>query len=91
MIKALNGPNAVRLELTDKLMNKHPAFPVCLSKPYSSSDKELFPLRSKPPLLIPPLEEGEQKKIVKVIEEKNTRKKKEREYHARYRSPAQED
>ncbi|MBW0560320.1 hypothetical protein O181_100035 [Austropuccinia psidii MF-1] len=50
MIKALHGPNAVQLELIGKLMNKHPAFPVSLIKPYSSSDKELFPLRNKSPL-----------------------------------------
>ncbi|MBW0568008.1 hypothetical protein O181_107723 [Austropuccinia psidii MF-1] len=49
MIKALHGPNAVQLEVTNKLMNKHPTFPVILIKPYSSSDKELFPLRKKKP------------------------------------------
>ncbi|MBW0560390.1 hypothetical protein O181_100105 [Austropuccinia psidii MF-1] len=43
MMKALHGNNAVQLELIGKLMNKHPAFPVSLIKPYSSSDKELFP------------------------------------------------
>ncbi|MBW0575484.1 hypothetical protein O181_115199 [Austropuccinia psidii MF-1] len=79
MIKALHGPNAVQLELTGELMNKHPTFPVSLIKPYSSSDKELFPLRNKPPLEIPPLEEGEEKKIVKVLKERRTRNKKERE------------
>ncbi|MBW0584552.1 hypothetical protein O181_124267 [Austropuccinia psidii MF-1] len=83
MIKALHGPNAVQLELTGELMNKHPTFPVSLIKPYSSSDKELFPLRNKPPLEIPPLEEGEEKKIVKVL--------KEREYLVRYRNSTQED
>ncbi|MBW0469984.1 hypothetical protein O181_009699 [Austropuccinia psidii MF-1] len=61
MIKALHRPNAVRLELTGELMSKHPAFPVSLIKPCSSSDKELFPSRNKPPLEIPPLEEGEEK------------------------------
>ncbi|MBW0498586.1 hypothetical protein O181_038301 [Austropuccinia psidii MF-1] len=66
-IKSLNGPNAVKLELAGELMNKHPAFPVGLIKPYSSSDKELFPLRHKPQLEIPPLEEGEEKKIVKIL------------------------
>ncbi|MBW0534135.1 hypothetical protein O181_073850 [Austropuccinia psidii MF-1] len=40
MIKALQGPNAVQLELTGELMKKHPAFPVNLIRPYSSSDKE---------------------------------------------------
>ncbi|MBW0571250.1 hypothetical protein O181_110965 [Austropuccinia psidii MF-1] len=44
MIKALHGPNAVQLELTGELLNKHPTFPVSLIKPYSSSDKQLFPL-----------------------------------------------
>ncbi|MBW0561453.1 hypothetical protein O181_101168 [Austropuccinia psidii MF-1] len=90
MIKALHGPNSVQLELTGELMNKHPAFPVSLIKPYSSSDKELFPLRNKPPLEIPPLE-GEEKKILKVLKERRTRNKKEREHLVRYRNPTQED
>ncbi|MBW0553917.1 hypothetical protein O181_093632 [Austropuccinia psidii MF-1] len=76
MIKALHGPNAVQLELTGELMNKHPAFPVSLIKPYSSSEKELFPLRNKPPLEIPPLEEGEEKKIVKVLKKEGQETKK---------------
>ncbi|MBW0574915.1 hypothetical protein O181_114630 [Austropuccinia psidii MF-1] len=54
MIRALHGPNAVQLELTGELMNENPTFPVILIKPYSSSYKELFPLRKKPPLEIPP-------------------------------------
>ncbi|MBW0558645.1 hypothetical protein O181_098360 [Austropuccinia psidii MF-1] len=91
MIKELHGPNVVQLELTGKLMNKHPAFPVSLMKPYSLSDKELFPLRNKPPLEIPPLKVGEEKKIAKVLKERRTRNKKEREYLVRYRNPAQED
>ncbi|MBW0554336.1 hypothetical protein O181_094051 [Austropuccinia psidii MF-1] len=33
MIKALHGPNAVQLELTGKIMKKHPAFPVSRIKP----------------------------------------------------------
>ncbi|MBW0471724.1 hypothetical protein O181_011439 [Austropuccinia psidii MF-1] len=53
MIKALHGPNAVKLDLTGELMSKHPNFPVSLIKNYRSSDKELFPLRNKPPLEIP--------------------------------------
>ncbi|MBW0503723.1 hypothetical protein O181_043438 [Austropuccinia psidii MF-1] len=90
MRKALHGPNAVQLEITGELMNKHPTFPVTLIKPYSSSDKELFPLINKPPLEIPLLEEGEEKKIVRVLKERRTRTKKEREYLVRYRNPAQE-
>ncbi|MBW0561156.1 hypothetical protein O181_100871 [Austropuccinia psidii MF-1] len=59
MIRGLHGPNSVQLELTGELMNKHPFFPASLRETYSSSDKELFPLRNKPPLGITPLEEGE--------------------------------
>ncbi|MBW0533259.1 hypothetical protein O181_072974 [Austropuccinia psidii MF-1] len=91
MIKALHEPSAVQLEVTGELMRKHPAFPVSLIKPYSSSEKELFPLINKPPLEIPPLEEGEQKKIVKLLRERRTRNKKEREYLVRYSNPTQED
>ncbi|MBW0579466.1 hypothetical protein O181_119181 [Austropuccinia psidii MF-1] len=90
MIKALHGPNAVQLELTCEVMKKHPAFPVILIYPYSSSEKDLFQLRNKPPLEIPPLEEGEEKRIVNVLKERRTRNKK-REYLVRYRNPAQED
>ncbi|MBW0550524.1 hypothetical protein O181_090239 [Austropuccinia psidii MF-1] len=35
MIKALHGPNAVQLEFTGELMNKHPAFPVSPIKTHS--------------------------------------------------------
>ncbi|MBW0558202.1 hypothetical protein O181_097917 [Austropuccinia psidii MF-1] len=76
MIKALHGPNAVQLELTGRLVNKHPTFPVILIKLYSSDDKELFPLRNKPPLEKPLLEEGQENKIFKVLKERSTRNKK---------------
>ncbi|MBW0462390.1 hypothetical protein O181_002105 [Austropuccinia psidii MF-1] len=59
IIKELHGPNSVQLELTGEVMNKNPAFPLSLIKPYSSSDKELLPLRNESSLEIPPLEEGE--------------------------------
>ncbi|MBW0502463.1 hypothetical protein O181_042178 [Austropuccinia psidii MF-1] len=91
MIKALHGPNTVQLELTGELMNKHSNFPVNLINPYSSSDKELFPLRNEPPSEIHPLEEGEENKIVEVLKERRKRNKKEREYLVRYRNPTQED
>ncbi|MBW0510372.1 hypothetical protein O181_050087 [Austropuccinia psidii MF-1] len=86
MIKELHGPNAVQLELTGELINKNPTSPINLIKPYSSSDKELVPLRNKLPLEIPPLEEGEENKIVKVLKERKTRNKKEREYLVRYKT-----
>ncbi|MBW0546813.1 hypothetical protein O181_086528 [Austropuccinia psidii MF-1] len=72
-------------------MNKNQTFPVHLIKPYCSDDKESFPLINKPPLEIPPLEEGEEKKIVEVLKQGRTRNKKEREYLVRYRNPTQED
>ncbi|MBW0482981.1 hypothetical protein O181_022696 [Austropuccinia psidii MF-1] len=52
VIRALHGLNAVQLKLGGELMNKNPAFPVSLIKPYSSSVKELFPLGYIPPLAI---------------------------------------
>ncbi|MBW0507431.1 hypothetical protein O181_047146 [Austropuccinia psidii MF-1] len=47
IIKALHGKNAVQVELSEELENKHPAFPVILVKHDTSSDKELFPLRNE--------------------------------------------
>ncbi|MBW0512564.1 hypothetical protein O181_052279 [Austropuccinia psidii MF-1] len=91
IIKAQYGPNAVQLDLTGELINKHPTFPVSVIKNYRSSDKGLFTLRNKPTLEIPPLEEGEEKNIVKVLEERRTRNKKEREYLVRYRNTTKED
>ncbi|MBW0556539.1 hypothetical protein O181_096254 [Austropuccinia psidii MF-1] len=91
MIKALHGPDAVQLELTGELIKKHPTFPGGLIKPYSSSNKEFFPLKNKPPLEIHPVGEEEEKKILKVLKERRTRNKKERGYLVRYRNPAQED
>ncbi|MBW0515535.1 hypothetical protein O181_055250 [Austropuccinia psidii MF-1] len=90
-IKALNRPDAVQLELTGELMDKHPAFPLSVLKAYRSSDKELFPLQNKPTFGIPLLKEGEERKIVKYLKERRTRNKKEREYLVRYRNPTQED
>ncbi|MBW0494615.1 hypothetical protein O181_034330 [Austropuccinia psidii MF-1] len=91
MIKELHGPFALQVKFTGDLMNKHPALPVTLIKPYTSSYKESFPLRNQTPLEIPPLEEGEGKRIVKALKKRRKRKKKEREYLVRYRNPAQED
>ncbi|MBW0584975.1 hypothetical protein O181_124690 [Austropuccinia psidii MF-1] len=50
IIEALHGKNAVQVELLGELKNKHPTFPVILVKHYSSSEKELFPLRRETPL-----------------------------------------
>ncbi|MBW0501630.1 hypothetical protein O181_041345 [Austropuccinia psidii MF-1] len=91
MIKALHGTNSVQLELTGELINKHPAFLISLIKPYSSSEKELFPLINKPPLEISPLEVGEEKIIVRVLKEISTRSKKEMKYLLSYRNPTLKD
>ncbi|MBW0476336.1 hypothetical protein O181_016051 [Austropuccinia psidii MF-1] len=91
MIRALYGLNYLQLELTGELIKKQPAFPESLIKPYSSSDKELFSLRNKSPLPIPPLAEGEEKKVLKFLKERRTRNKKGREYLVRYVNTAQED
>ncbi|MBW0476577.1 hypothetical protein O181_016292 [Austropuccinia psidii MF-1] len=63
VIVALHGTNAVQVELSGELENKHPTFPVSLIKPYQQADKELFPLRNPTPLTVPPVEQSEEKKI----------------------------
>ncbi|MBW0509157.1 hypothetical protein O181_048872 [Austropuccinia psidii MF-1] len=69
VIKALHVENAVEVELSEELSNKHPTFPVSLIKPYRSSDAEKFPLRNKVPQVIPPIESSGIKKITKVLKE----------------------
>ncbi|MBW0472860.1 hypothetical protein O181_012575 [Austropuccinia psidii MF-1] len=87
VIKALHGENAVEVELSGELINKHPTFPVSLIKPYKSSDAEKFPLRNKAPQVIPPVESFGIKKITKVLKEKKLRTNKVREYLVRYSDP----
>ncbi|MBW0540054.1 hypothetical protein O181_079769 [Austropuccinia psidii MF-1] len=41
VIVALHGTNAVQVELSGELENKHPTFPVSLIKPYQPAEKEL--------------------------------------------------
>ncbi|MBW0555780.1 hypothetical protein O181_095495 [Austropuccinia psidii MF-1] len=53
IIKALHGKNEVQVELSWEWENKHPMFPVSLVKHYTSSDKELFPLRNETALEVP--------------------------------------
>ncbi|MBW0483546.1 hypothetical protein O181_023261 [Austropuccinia psidii MF-1] len=59
IIKDLHGKNAVQAELSGELENKHPTFLVSLVKHYTSSDKELFPLKNEKPLEVPPLYQSE--------------------------------
>ncbi|MBW0525768.1 hypothetical protein O181_065483 [Austropuccinia psidii MF-1] len=79
-IVALHETNAVQVELSGELENKHPTFPVSLIKPYQPTDKELFSLRNPTPLIVPTVEQIEDKKIKKVIKERRLRGKNQREY-----------
>ncbi|MBW0533495.1 hypothetical protein O181_073210 [Austropuccinia psidii MF-1] len=90
-IKALHGENAVKVELSEELSNKHPAFLVSLIKPYKSSDSEKFPLSNQVPQVIPPIESYCIKQIAKVLKERKLRTNKLREYLVRYSDPTCED
>ncbi|MBW0569882.1 hypothetical protein O181_109597 [Austropuccinia psidii MF-1] len=91
IIKSLHGTNEVQVELSGELENKHPTFPVSLVKHYTSSDKKLFPLRNEIPLEVPPLNQCEGKKVLKVLKERRLRGKNERQYLVRYRNTQHED
>ncbi|MBW0514518.1 hypothetical protein O181_054233 [Austropuccinia psidii MF-1] len=79
-IVALHGTNAVQVESSGELEDKHPTLPVSLIKPYQPTDKELFPLSNPTPLTVPPVEQDEDKKIKKVIKERRLRGRDQREY-----------
>ncbi|MBW0544633.1 hypothetical protein O181_084348 [Austropuccinia psidii MF-1] len=91
IIKFLHVTNAVQVELLGQLENKQPTFRVSLVKHYTSSDRELFTLRNKITLEVPPLDQSEEKKVLKVLKERILRGKNEREYLVRYRNPQHED
>ncbi|MBW0538614.1 hypothetical protein O181_078329 [Austropuccinia psidii MF-1] len=91
IIKFLHGTNALQVELSGELENKHPTFPVSLLKHYTSSDKELFPLRNKTRLKVPLVDQSEEKKLLKVLKERRLRGKDEREYLVRYKNSQHED
>ncbi|MBW0593374.1 hypothetical protein O181_133089 [Austropuccinia psidii MF-1] len=76
IIKALHETNAVKVELSGELENKHPTFPVSLLKHYTSSDMELFPLKNETPLEVPPLDQSKDKMVLKVLKERRLRGKK---------------
>ncbi|MBW0502569.1 hypothetical protein O181_042284 [Austropuccinia psidii MF-1] len=91
VIVALHGTNAVQVELSGELENKHPTFPFSLIKPYQPVDKELFPLSNPTPLTLPPVKHSEDKRIKKVTIERRLRGNNQREYLVRYRNPVHED
>ncbi|MBW0510887.1 hypothetical protein O181_050602 [Austropuccinia psidii MF-1] len=91
VIKALHGENAIEVELSEELRNKHPTLPVSLVKPYKSSDSEKFPVRDKASQNIPPIKYYTIRKITKVLKERNLRTKKVREYLVRYSDPTCDD
>ncbi|MBW0511710.1 hypothetical protein O181_051425 [Austropuccinia psidii MF-1] len=75
VIVSSHGTNAVQVELSGELENKHPTFPVSSIKPYQQAYKELFPLMNPPPLTVPPVEQNEDKNINKVMKERRLRGK----------------
>ncbi|MBW0565833.1 hypothetical protein O181_105548 [Austropuccinia psidii MF-1] len=83
IIKTLHVKNAVQVELSGELEDKHQTFPVILVKNYTSSDKELFPLRNETTLEVPPLDQTEEQKVLKVLKERRRKGKDEREYLVR--------
>ncbi|MBW0543626.1 hypothetical protein O181_083341 [Austropuccinia psidii MF-1] len=91
VIKALHGENAIEVELSEELGNKHTTFPVSLIKPYKSNDAEKIPLRDKAPQVIPPIQSSGIKRITKVLKERKLRTNKVREYLVRYSDPTCED
>ncbi|MBW0552891.1 hypothetical protein O181_092606 [Austropuccinia psidii MF-1] len=91
IIKALHGTNAIQVELSGEFENKHPNFPLSLVKHYTSSDMEFFLLRNETPLKVPPLDQSEEKKLLKFLKKRRLRGKDEREYLVRYRNPQHED
>ncbi|MBW0514257.1 hypothetical protein O181_053972 [Austropuccinia psidii MF-1] len=90
-IKALYGENAIEVELSEEISNKHPTFPISLVKPYKSSHAEKFPLRNEAPQYIPPIESSGTRKITKVLKERKLRTKKVRQYLVRYSDPTCQD
>ncbi|MBW0519506.1 hypothetical protein O181_059221 [Austropuccinia psidii MF-1] len=75
LIKSLHGTNSVQVELSGELESKHPAFAVSLVKHYTSSDKELCPLRNETSLEVPPLDQSGEKKVLKFLQERRLRGK----------------
>ncbi|MBW0531227.1 hypothetical protein O181_070942 [Austropuccinia psidii MF-1] len=75
IITALHGTNAIQVELSGELENKHPTFPVSLVKNYTSSEKELFLLINETPFEVPPLTHSEEKKVLKSLKERRLRGK----------------
>ncbi|MBW0542742.1 hypothetical protein O181_082457 [Austropuccinia psidii MF-1] len=79
-IKALHGENAVEVELSEELSNKHPTLPVSLINTYRSSDSEKFPLRNKVPQIMTPIESSGIQKMTKVLKERKLITNNVREY-----------
>ncbi|MBW0536070.1 hypothetical protein O181_075785 [Austropuccinia psidii MF-1] len=90
VIKALHGENAIEVELSEELSNKHPTFRVSLVKPYNSSDAEMFPLRNKVPQHIPPIKSSFPRKITKVLKARKLITKKVWECLVKYSDPTRE-
>ncbi|MBW0511914.1 hypothetical protein O181_051629 [Austropuccinia psidii MF-1] len=83
VIVALHGTNAVQVEFSGELENKHPTFPIILMEYFKQADKEFFASMNPTPLIVPPVEQSEDRKIKKVIEERRLGGKDKREYFFR--------
>ncbi|MBW0498765.1 hypothetical protein O181_038480 [Austropuccinia psidii MF-1] len=90
-IKALHGENALKVELSEELTDKHPTFPVSLIKPYKCGNAEKYPLKKKVPQHIPAVESPGTKKLTKVLKERKLRTNKVREYLVRNSDPTCEE
>ncbi|MBW0524194.1 hypothetical protein O181_063909 [Austropuccinia psidii MF-1] len=55
VIVALHGANAVQVELSGELENKHATFPVSLVNPNQPADNKLFPVGNPTALSVPPV------------------------------------
>ncbi|MBW0577281.1 hypothetical protein O181_116996 [Austropuccinia psidii MF-1] len=90
-LQALHGGNAVEVELSEELSNKHLTFPVSLIKPYEYGDSNKFPLRNEAPQNTPPVQSSGSKRITEAFKERKLRTKKVGEYLFRYCDPTCED
>jgi len=67
VVKRLHGKNAIEVIPTGFLEKKHHTFPVSLIKRYEESDKELFPYRNKPKIVIPVSKEDTEDKTISLV------------------------
>ncbi|MBW0574019.1 hypothetical protein O181_113734 [Austropuccinia psidii MF-1] len=72
-VVSLHETNAVQVEMSGELENKHPTLPISLIKPYHPAGNKLFPLRNPNPWTVPPEEQSENENIKKLIHQGESR------------------